>query len=70
MITSNVSSLPEISGGATYLVDPYNVGEIAAAINRLSQDDPLCASLSEKGKERAKYFSSEAYSERLKAVYD
>ena len=69
VITSNVSSLPEISGGATYLVDPYNVGEIAAAINCLSKDDALCAELSQKGKERAKYFSSDAYAERLKAVY-
>lgn len=70
VITSNVSSLPEIAGDAAYLVDPYNVGEIAAAINRLSQDDALCASLSAKGKERAHYFGSEMYAERLTAVYD
>lgn len=70
VITSNVSSLPEISGGAAYLVDPYSVGEIAAAIDCLSKDDALCASLSAKGKERANYFSSEAYAQRLKAVYE
>jgi len=69
VITSNVSSLPEIAGDAAYLVDPYNVGEIAAAIDRLSKDDALCASLSEKGKERARYFNSEAYAKRLKEVY-
>ena len=69
VITSNISSLPEIAGGAAYLVDPYNVGEIAAAIHRLSNDDALCASLSEKSKERAKYFSSEAYAKRLEGVY-
>jgi hypothetical protein len=51
-------------------VNPYNVGEIAVAIHRLSTDDELCASLSEKGKERAKFFSREAYVERLKAAYD
>lgn len=69
VITSNVSSLPEIAGDAAYLVNPYNVGEIATAIDRLSKDDALCAELAEKGKERAKYFSSEKYAERLKAVY-
>lgn len=70
VITSNVSSLPEVSGGAAYLVDPYSASDIAAAIDRLSKDDALCASLSAKGKERANYFSGEAYAERLKAVYD
>ncbi|MES2204459.1 MAG: glycosyltransferase family 1 protein [Pseudomonadota bacterium] len=69
VITSHVSSLPEIAGDAAYLVDPYNVGEIAAAIDRLSKDDALCASLSAKGKERANYFSGDAYSARLKAIY-
>ena len=69
VITSNVSSLPEITGGAAYLVSPYKVDEIAAAICRLSNDAALCASLSEKGKERAKFFSSQAYIERLRSVY-
>lgn len=69
VITSNISSLPEISGGAACLVDPYNVGEIAASIHRLATDDVLCAALSEKSKERAKYFSGEAYAERLKEIY-
>ncbi len=70
VITSNVSSLLEIAGDAAYFVNPHHVGEIAVAIHRLSKDDALCASLSEKGKERAKFFSSEAYAERLKFVYD
>lgn len=69
VITSNVSSLPEISGGATYLVNPYDTAEIASAIHRLATDDALCASLSEKGKARANDFSRDAYAERLKAVY-
>ncbi len=64
-----ISLSSEIAGGAAYLVDPYNVGEIAAAIHRLSNDDALCASLSEKSKERVKYFSSEAYAKRLESVY-
>lgn len=70
VVTSNIGSLPEIAGGAAYLVNPYNVGEIASAIHRLSNDDALCASLSEKSKERAKYFSGEVYAQRLAGVYE
>ncbi len=70
VITSTISSLPEIAGGAAYLVNPYKVDEIAAAIYLLSKDDGLCASLSAKGKERTKFFSSKAYVERLRSVYN
>lgn len=69
VITSNISSLPEIAGDAAYLIDPYSVCDIAAAIHRLSIDDDLCAELAKKGKERATYFSHEAYARRLEAVY-
>lgn len=70
VITSNISSLPEIAGGAAYLIDPYSVGDIAKAIYHLSTDDNLCAGLSHKGKERAQYFSQEAYAKRLAMIYN
>jgi len=41
VITSNVSSLPEVAGEAALLVDPYDVNEIAAAIRRMSEDTAL-----------------------------
>ena len=69
VITSNQSSLPEIASDAAYLVNPYEVREIAKAIHQLATDDALCAKLSEKGKKRAEYFSHALYAERLKAVY-
>lgn len=69
VITSNISSLPEVTGDAALLVNPYEVSEIASAIHCLANDDALCALLSKKGLERAKYFSSNAYAERLKSVY-
>ena len=32
VVTSNVSSLPEVAGDAAVLVDPYDVGSIAHGI--------------------------------------
>lgn len=39
VITSNVSSMPEVGGDAVCYVDPYSVEEIADAIQRLAEDD-------------------------------
>jgi glycosyltransferase involved in cell wall biosynthesis len=69
VITSRVSSLPEIAGDAAYLVNPYEVSDISAAIHCLSKDDALCIKLTQKGTDRASYFSDEAYAERLRLVY-
>ena len=49
VITSNVSSLPEISGDAALYVSPENVPDIAAKMIALSANEHLRASLIEKG---------------------
>lgn len=56
VITSNVSSLPEVVGDAGILVDPGNPEAIASAILRLSADPQLAAQLGEKGRARAALF--------------
>ncbi|OGH73488.1 MAG: hypothetical protein A3C90_01950 [Candidatus Magasanikbacteria bacterium RIFCSPHIGHO2_02_FULL_51_14] len=56
VITSNRSSLPEVAGDAAYLVNPYNVAEIATAIERLATDKQLRDLFVERGKERAREF--------------
>ena len=38
VITSNISSLPEVAGDAAILVNPKNVGEITDAMNVIAQD--------------------------------
>ena len=46
VITSNVSSLPEVVGDAAVLIDPYEPDEIADAMRRvLTDDEPLRAEL-------------------------
>lgn len=57
VITSNLSSLPEVAGGAALLVDPYDPDDIADAIRRAVTDDDLRATLTAKGRARARDFS-------------
>ena len=57
VISSNSSSLPEVSGDAAMLVDPEDVDGLARAIDRLSHDSNLRSRLSSRGIERSKLFS-------------
>nr|WP_279343412.1 glycosyltransferase family 1 protein [Fundidesulfovibrio terrae] len=57
VITSNVSSLPEVAGDAALLVDPLDGSAIAAAMARLEGDASLRAQLSQAGLSRAATFS-------------
>lgn len=57
VITSNLSSLPEVTGDAALLVDPYNVGAIADAMKALANDTPLRSQLRTASIDRAKQFS-------------
>ena len=53
VITSLGSSLEEIAGGDALLVDPNNVQEIAAAMERLASIPSLSRELGERGRHRA-----------------
>ncbi len=57
VVTSNVSSLPEVAGDAALLVDPYDVASIADGILRAVTDEPLRQTLIARGRERARHFS-------------
>src|SRR5262249_48065344 len=57
VITSNVSCLPEVAGGAALLVNPYSVQDIANAMQMIVSDSALRASLRDKGLKRAEFFS-------------
>lgn len=59
VITSNVSSLPEVAGDAALLVDPGDADMLARAITRVLDDDELRRSLIEKGQLQAAAFSWE-----------
>lgn len=59
VITSNVSSLPEVVGDAAILVDPVSAQEIAVAMELIVEDQDLRASLVKKGLKQAEKFSWE-----------
>jgi glycosyltransferase involved in cell wall biosynthesis len=59
VITSNVSSLPEVAGDAAILINPNDPQELASAIFQVIEDKTLCQSLIEKGYRQAGKFSWE-----------
>ncbi len=69
VMTSNISSLPEVAGDAALLVDPYDVGAMAQAIRRLDGDGDLRAELSARGLAQALKFTPENHARRIEAVY-
>ena len=57
--TSNISSMPEVAGGAAIYFDPKNPDDIAKAIKMVLTDKSLADGLRAKGQERLKDFSWE-----------
>ncbi len=57
IITSNVTSMPEIAKDAALLVDPYSVESIKDAMHTITKDENLRQQLIEKGKVRRNDFS-------------
>ena len=57
VITSNLSSLSEAVGDAAIMVNPYNIDELARAMENLLSDENLKNNLIEKGIQRTKKFS-------------
>ncbi len=69
VVTSNVSSLPEVTGDAAVLVDPYDVDSIGDGIRRILDDPQLAEALRIKGLKRAREFSWERSVEKTQRVY-
>jgi alpha-1,3-rhamnosyl/mannosyltransferase len=60
VVTSTVSSIPEVAGDAAVTVDPRDESAIAGAITQLFDDPDLRAMLSAAGLTRAARFTWEA----------
>ncbi|MCD4666061.1 MAG: glycosyltransferase family 4 protein, partial [Bacteroidales bacterium] len=65
VITSNVTSMPEIAGDAALYADPFSVESIADAMTRIAFDKKLRDTLIVKGMERCKLYSWDQSAERL-----
>ena len=57
VITSNISSMPEVAGDSAILVDPYKVEEIRKGLAQIYQDKNLRQKLKLQGQQRLKQFS-------------
>ncbi|MBL0049644.1 MAG: glycosyltransferase family 4 protein [Bacteroidetes bacterium] len=65
VITSNVTSMPEIAGDAALLVNPFSVEEITAALVKMNEDEALRNILIEKGRSRRLDYSWDKTAEKL-----
>jgi glycosyltransferase involved in cell wall biosynthesis len=70
VITSNVSSLPEIGQDAALYVDPYSEEDIARQMRRLIENKELNDALVKKGFDRANKFSWERMAQETLKIYE
>jgi glycosyltransferase involved in cell wall biosynthesis len=69
VVTSNVSSLPEVVGNAAVLVNPENVFEIMHALHRVLMDQALRDRMKQRGYQQAAKFSWEGSVRRMLETY-
>lgn len=70
VITSDLSSLPEVAGDAGLLVNPLDTEAISAAMMRLLTDSAFRQRLAAAGIEHVKRFSWAKSARQLKSIYD
>ena len=70
VVTSNVSSLPEVVGDAALLADPSDSGGFARHLEQVLVDEELRRKLREKGLVRAAQFSWERTARETLRVYE
>lgn len=70
VITSNISSLPEVAGPDSCQVDPGNSEAIAHGIERILTDDQLRANMVEKGLAYAQRFKAQNLTQKMMAIYE
>lgn len=70
VVTSNVSSLPEVVGDAALLVDPLDVAALAEAMQRVLIDADLRNKMIRQGQERARRFTWSEAARKLLGVYE
>jgi glycosyltransferase involved in cell wall biosynthesis len=70
VITSNLSSLPEVTGGAAALIDPLSPAELRAALDRLLTSPVARAQLAAAGRTQARRFRWDSYARRSREFFE
>jgi len=65
VITSNVTSMPEVAGNAAVLIDPFSITAIADAMQKMSSDSGFREKLIVEGRLQREQFSWERTAEKL-----
>jgi glycosyltransferase involved in cell wall biosynthesis len=69
VITSNTSSMPEVSGGAAHIIDPFHPEEITDGIIKILSDETYRNSLIQKGFKQSAKFSWKNMAEKVLQLY-
>jgi len=69
VITSNVSSMPEIAGNAAVLVDPLDIDGIASSLEKLLDNEEMRKEYGLAGRRRAENFSWEKCAQETMKLY-
>ena len=69
VITSGISSLPEVGGDAAYYVDPQRAEEIAEGMRKICGDQVMANDLKKRGLRQAQKFSAQMCAGRVIDVY-
>lgn len=69
VVTSNLASMPEASGGAACLIDPFDVESIRAGISKVLSDSEYSEKLIEDGRRNAQEYSAYAVAEKYAEMY-
>ena len=69
VITSNLTSIPEVTSDAAILINPHNIDELSSALVTLLNNDSLKQNLAEKGYKRSQNFTWNNTAEKTFAAY-
>ena len=69
VVTSNVTSLPEVVADAAITIDPHEVNAFVEAMYNVLTDEKLRENMIDKGLKRAQLFNWERSAEEMHRVY-
>lgn len=69
VVTSNLSAMPEVAGGAALLADPHDPGQLAALLRQVVEDPALAADLRARGLNRAAELDWRSFAAANLALY-
>lgn len=70
VVTSNISSLPEVAGDAALMVNPLETGDITAALKKLLDDSTLRGNLRQRGFKQSRQFTWDSAAKQLQNIYN